>query len=47
MLVEMMADQVPWLLNSPIAMLSLVTGLGGIQSVSVWLIAVRFKFPAT
>lgn len=46
LLIERMAEQVPWLLSSPIAMLSIVTGLGGIQAVLVWLIAVRFKFPA-
>jgi hypothetical protein len=46
LLVEMMVGRVPWILSSPIAMLSIVTGLGGIQVVLVWLIAVRFKFPS-
>lgn len=45
-LIERMAEQVPWLLSSPIAMLSIVTGFGGMQVLLVWLIAVRFKFPA-
>lgn len=45
LLVERMVGQLPWILSSPIAMLSIVTGLGGVQVVLVWLIAVRCKFP--
>lgn len=45
LLVERIVEWVPWILSSPIAMLSITTGLGGIQAVLVWLIAVRFKFP--
>jgi hypothetical protein len=45
LLVERIVGQVPWILSSPVALLSIVTGFGGIQVVLVWLIAVRFKFP--
>jgi hypothetical protein len=44
LLVEGIVGQVPWMLNSPVAMLSVVTGFGGIQAALVWLIAVRSKF---
>lgn len=45
LLIERMVGQVPWILSSPVAMLLITTGLGGIQVVVVWLIAMRFKFP--
>jgi hypothetical protein len=45
LLLERVVVQVPWILNSPVAMLSIVTGLGTIQALLVWLMAVRFKFP--
>ena len=45
LLVDRMVEQIPWILSSPITMLSIVTGFGGIQVVLVWLIAVRCKFP--
>ena len=45
LLTEWIVELVPWVLNSPIAILSLMTGLGGLQAVVVWLVAMRFKFP--
>lgn len=45
LLLEKIVGQIPWILSSPIAILSIMTGLGGIQVVLVWLIAVRCKFP--
>ena len=47
LLAEKIAEQVPLILSSPIIMLSIVTGLGGIQVVLVWLITARCKFPGT
>lgn len=45
LLVEMMVGQVPWILSSPVVMLSIVTVLGAIQVGVVWLVAMCFKFP--
>lgn len=44
-LMEWIAELMPWILSSPVAILSIMTGLGGIQMVAVWLVAMRFKFP--
>lgn len=41
LLMEKVIEQIPWILNSPITMLAIVTGLGAIQVVLVWLIAAR------
>ena len=43
LVIEKIAEQSPWLLNTPIAMLAFVTMLGGIQAVLLWLLASRFK----
>jgi hypothetical protein len=45
LLIERMVAYLPWILSSPITMLTIVTVLGGIQVIVVWLIALRFKFP--
>lgn len=45
LLIEKIAGQVPWILSSPVTMLSIVTVLGGIQVIVVWFVAMRFKFP--
>jgi len=45
LLMERIVGLVPWILDSLIAMLSITTGLGAIQVLVVWLIAIRFKFP--
>jgi len=42
---EYIAELTPWVLSHPVAMLSLMTGLGGLQATLVWLVAIRFKFP--
>lgn len=45
LLMERMVGLMPWILSSPIAMLSIVTGLGVVQVMLVWLIAaMRGKF---
>lgn len=41
LLVEKLAGQVSWILNSPITMLLLVTGLGFLQVALLWLLAGR------
>lgn len=41
LLIEGIIGLIPWILNSPIAMLSMLTGLGGVQVALVWLIAMR------
>lgn len=45
LLMEYIAELTPWVLSHPVAMLSLMTGLGGLQATLVWLVAIRFKFP--
>jgi len=35
----------PWIVSSPVAILSIMTGFGGIQAILVWFFAMRFKFP--
>jgi len=45
LLTEWIVELVPWVLSSPLGILSLMTGLGGLQAVAVWLVAMRFKFP--
>lgn len=44
LLMERIVDLVPWVFNKPVVILSLTTGLGGLQAAVVWLIAMRFKF---
>lgn len=41
-LMERLIGQVPWILNSVVTMLSIVTGLGAIQAIVMWLVATRF-----
>lgn len=47
LLMERVVGEVPWILSSPITILSIMTGLGGIQVGLVWLLAARCKFPST
>jgi len=44
LLIEKLAEHVSWVLNSPITMLSLVTGLGFFQVAVMWLLAGRCSF---
>lgn len=39
LLIERVVEQVPWILSSPATMLSIATGLGGIQVLVVWFVA--------
>lgn len=43
LMMEWIIDLMPWILGSPVAILSVATGLGGIQAMLLWLIAVRYK----
>ncbi len=47
LLTEWIVELVPWVLSSPVAILSIMTGLGIIQAAGVWLVAMGFKFPGT
>jgi hypothetical protein len=44
LLMEWIAELMPWILSSPIIIMSIMTGLGAIQVVAVWLVAMRLKF---
>ena len=44
LLVERMVGLMPWILSSPIVMLSIMTGFGGVQVMLVWSIALHSKF---
>lgn len=46
LLLERVVQQVPWLMSSPMTVLSILSGLGGIQAALVWLIATRLKHRA-
>jgi hypothetical protein len=46
LLIDKLAEQVSWVLNNPIIMLILVTGLGVFQVVLVWLFAAWYDSPS-
>lgn len=39
LIVEKLAAMFPWILNSPIMLLSIVTGLGALQAIFLWVFA--------
>lgn len=45
LLIEKIAEQATWILNSPTALLSMATGLGLLQAIAIWLFAMRSTAP--
>jgi hypothetical protein len=41
LLMEGIVGLAPWMLDSPIVILALLTGFGGVQAILVWLIALK------